>query len=94
MSVDTLDASKRDKPTCAGLLLTLYALRLQGRVPAPLTLAPTALAFAVAASRVRDNWHFPSDVVAGILLGGACASLAPHPRIYRPSEGRFCTYAR
>lgn len=73
--------------TCAGLMLTMYALgvlpavqprhrlgqQCVGRLLTPLALMPTALAMFVAASRVRDNWHFPSDVIAGIVLGGACS---------------------
>lgn len=32
-------------------------------------LAPTSLALWVAASRLVDNWHHPSDVLAGCLIG-------------------------
>ena len=35
---------------------------------------PLALAVFVASSRVRDNWHHPSDVLAGSIIGFACAS--------------------
>lgn len=38
-----------------------------------LSLAPTALALFIAASRVRDNKHFPADVTAGAVLGGSLA---------------------
>ena len=38
--------------------------------------APACFAVWVSASRVRDNWHHPSDVVFGMLLGGTCAAIA------------------
>jgi len=34
---------------------------------------PITYAFFVAASRVRDNWHHPSDVIAGSCIGFLCA---------------------
>ncbi len=37
-------------------------------------LAPVALAVFVAASRVHDNWHHPSDVLCGALIGGFSAA--------------------
>ena len=101
---------------CAGLLLTLYALRLLRTHPAdtpsaagtpaaaaaaaaaaagprregwrhlvglfayrlltPLALVPACFAVWVGASRVHDNWHHPSDVATGLLLGGSCAAIA------------------
>ena len=38
-----------------------------------LSLAPLAVACFVAASRVKDNMHFPADVVGGALLGSVIA---------------------
>lgn len=38
-----------------------------------LSLIPTALALFVAVSRVRDNRHFPADVVGGSVLGASIA---------------------
>ena len=35
--------------------------------------SPVAVALWVCSSRVYDNWHFPSDVVGGAMLGAACA---------------------
>lgn len=35
-----------------------------------------ALALFIAVSRVRDNKHFPADVVGGSLLGGSIAIFA------------------
>ncbi|CAG9463430.1 unnamed protein product [Pedinophyceae sp. YPF-701] len=41
-----------------------------GRVPLlALVLAPTFGAMLVAATRVRDHWHHPSDVIAGYFMG-------------------------
>jgi len=37
------------------------------------SLAPLAVAMFIAASRIVDNKHFPADVVAGAVLGGATA---------------------
>jgi membrane-associated phospholipid phosphatase len=57
------------------------------RMATPLALAPACLAVWVGAARVHDNWHHPSDVTAGMLMGGACAAIAfscyfgtPRPR--------------
>jgi len=36
---------------------------------------PLFLAGWVAATRVQDYWHFPSDVLAGAVLGSSCASV-------------------
>ena len=39
---------------------------------------PLSYAFFVAASRIRDKWHHPSDVIAGTMLGLAAATLGYH----------------
>jgi hypothetical protein len=39
-----------------------------------LATVPVWLAVAVAASRVHDNWHHPSDVIAGCVLGAGVAA--------------------
>jgi membrane-associated phospholipid phosphatase len=44
----------------------LFAYRLL----TPLALVPACFAVWVGASRVHDNWHHPSDVATGLLLGG------------------------
>jgi len=44
------------------------------RLRSMLCLAPMAVAFFVAASRVVDNKHHPADIVAGSILGYAVAS--------------------
>lgn len=36
-------------------------------------LVPVSIALWVAASRLVDNWHHPSDVIAGGLIGGGSA---------------------
>ena len=53
-------------------LVGLFAYRLL----TPLALAPACFAVWVGASRVHDNWHHPSDVATGLLLGGSCAAIA------------------
>jgi membrane-associated phospholipid phosphatase len=42
------------------------------------TLLPYAWALFVAASRLVDHWHHPSDVVAGLCLGFATCTVAYH----------------
>lgn len=83
----------------AGLMLTLYALgvlpaiqprhrlgqQYMIRLLTPLALLPTALAIFVAASRVRDNWHFPSDVITGVVLGGTCSVMVYQRYLVMPS---------
>lgn len=41
-------------------------------------IVPWSYSFFVAASRVVDKWHHPSDVIAGSLLGIACATIGYH----------------
>lgn len=48
------------------------------RLLTPLALTPMAFAVWVGASRVHDNWHHPSDVATGLVLGGGCAAIACH----------------
>lgn len=40
--------------------------------------APWALALYIASSRSVDNWHHTSDIIAGSLLGIACAAISYH----------------
>ena len=44
------------------------------RLVSVLALLPMAVALWIAASRVRDNKHFPADVIAGSLIGLAIAT--------------------
>lgn len=41
-------------------------------------IVPWSYAFFVATSRIVDKWHHPSDVIAGSLLGIACATIGYH----------------
>ena len=41
-----------------------------------LFVAPLLFAVIVAASKVRDGWHHPVDVVAGAVIGSAFALMA------------------
>lgn len=40
------------------------------------SLLPILLAFFISASRVHDFWHHPADIVAGSMIGIACAFVA------------------
>ncbi|KAL1515591.1 hypothetical protein AB1Y20_002211 [Prymnesium parvum] len=53
------------------------------RLLSALACVPWLLALCIAASRVHDDWHFPSDVVAGSALGAWVASFAFH--LYFPA---------
>mmetsp|Transcript_71141 Transcript_71141/g.118238 ORF Transcript_71141/g.118238 Transcript_71141/m.118238 type:complete len:277 (+) Transcript_71141:60-890(+) len=81
---------------CIAALVTLHLLRcaslsVDGRAPTAVRLyqlaahVPGAIAFAIAASRVKDNWHHPADVVAGFGVGTACAML--NHCLFRDSGG-------
>ena len=64
-------------------LSRLYALAMY-------TLLPYAWALFVAASRLEDHWHHPSDVVAGLCLGFATCTTAYHywyPPIWSHAAG-------
>jgi diacylglycerol diphosphate phosphatase / phosphatidate phosphatase len=39
---------------------------------------PLLLAFYCAVSRLADNWHHPSDIIAGTALGTICAGISYH----------------
>jgi len=41
-------------------------------------LSPLAYSTFVAISRIVDNWHFPSDVLAGTIIGFSCATISYH----------------
>jgi len=41
-------------------------------------LGPWSWAAYVATSRIVDNWHHPSDVIAGTFIGIACAVISYH----------------
>ena len=46
------------------------------RLVSVLSLIPMGVALWIAASRVRDNKHFPADIIAGSLIGSGIASFA------------------
>jgi len=51
---------------------------------------PWVYASFVACSRLVDNWHHPSDILAGSLLGIFCSTLSYHlwyPNIFSPNAG-------
>jgi len=50
----------------------------QNKVKILLSLLPLLLATWVSTSRIVDNWHHPSDVIAGISLGAVCAIISYH----------------
>ena len=55
----------------------LAALPLKARAVAS-ACGPWGMASIVAASRLVDNWHHPSDVIAGSMLGFAVGTFAYH----------------
>jgi hypothetical protein len=48
-------------------------------------IVPLSYGMFVAASRLVDNWHHPSDILAGTMIGVGSASLAYH--IFYPGVG-------
>jgi len=51
---------------------------------------PWGWALFVGASRIVDQWHHPSDVLAGLLLGGLTSTVAYHawyPPAWSPDAG-------
>ena len=79
---------------CMAALLTRHTLihvdharvaraPVRQRVLQVMLLLPVPSAIFVAASRVHDNWHHPSDVLAGLLLGSLVA-LFVHTILWSP----------
>jgi len=55
-----------------------------------LALSPILPAVYVASSRLVDNWHHPSDVLAGMVLGSFCGFVVYHlwfPNVFSPFAG-------
>ena len=54
----------------------VYTAVLIRVIPLVLYLLPVLLVLIVACNRVADNWHHPSDVCAGLIIGivGGCMS--------------------
>jgi undecaprenyl-diphosphatase len=51
------------------LTFTALAIRRPGRLRAPVWIAPAVVSVVVASSRVYEGVHYPTDVVAGFVLG-------------------------
>lgn len=52
--------------------------------------SPLLLSFWVATSRLTDNWHHPSDIIAGSILGSVCAFISYHlffPNVFSITSG-------
>lgn len=65
------------RPTIGSLFRPSALERLQFQMLAVVVL-PMSWTIFVGASRIRDYWHHPSDVVAGLLLGFVCGTIAYH----------------
>jgi undecaprenyl-diphosphatase len=51
------------------LTFTAHAIRRPGRLPAAAWIVPAAVGVVVASSRVYEGVHYPTDVLAGFVLG-------------------------
>lgn len=52
------------------------------KIGALLAFLPLSFAAWISTSRLVDNWHHPSDVVAGSIIGFVCATLSYHLWFY------------
>ena len=62
----------------------------KGKILLLLSCSPLLLSFWIATSRLTDNWHHPSDILAGSALGSICGLIAYHlffPRVFSPFSG-------
>lgn len=50
----------------------------RGKILTVVSFTPLLLAFWCATSRLVDNWHHPSDIIAGSILGSVSACIAYH----------------
>ena len=48
------------------------------KIAALISLSPLIFSTFVATSRIVDNWHHPSDVIAGTIIGFVCATISYH----------------
>lgn len=93
--------------TCGMGVLALFFLGRVGIMTAPglankktklkafLSLMPLVYSTYCASSRLYDNWHHPSDVVAGICLGLFCSTFVYHlfyAPIFSPMAGTPLSY--
>jgi membrane-associated phospholipid phosphatase len=78
------------------VLLALLSAQCPGRLKAAAAATGFLLVLGVAASRVYLGVHYPSDVIAGVALGTACAIVAGHyvarPITRSTREPRASTY--
>ena len=49
-----------------------------GRIGVLVALSPLLFSTFVAASRLADNWHHPSDIIAGTIIGFSCSTISYH----------------
>lgn len=61
--------------TVSATSLTLGQKRFVGAISC---IVPWSWAIFVGATRIVDHWHHPSDVLAGLLLGGLCSTVMYH----------------
>mmetsp|Transcript_26690 Transcript_26690/g.41877 ORF Transcript_26690/g.41877 Transcript_26690/m.41877 type:complete len:343 (+) Transcript_26690:64-1092(+) len=62
----------------------------KGKASLLLSFCPLLLSFWIATSRLTDNWHHPSDILAGSALGSICALISYHlffPNVFSPLSG-------
>lgn len=81
-----LKLSHQQQPTSSSSLSLLW----NTWAPWFVCLVPWGWATYVATSRIADKWHHASDVVAGIMLGVACATISYHslfPRVLSMESG-------
>ena len=51
---------------------------IRGKISIVLSFTPLLLSFWCATSRLVDNWHHPSDIIAGSILGTVCGVISYH----------------
>ena len=62
----------------------------KGKILLLLSCSPLLLSFWIATSRLTDNWHHTSDILAGSALGSICGLIAYHlffPHVFSPLSG-------
>lgn len=62
----------------------------RGKIRTVLSFTPLLLSFWCATSRLVDNWHHPSDIIAGSILGSVSACISYHmwfPHVLSPFAG-------
>lgn len=70
----------------------MFFLRQQTALTCAAFCVPLVTATYISMTRIRDNWHHPSDVVAGAMVGVCCAVVAYrlwYPPVHAYSYGRY-----